>query len=95
MTADTPRPIPDRWRDAAGTHISLFCQIEQVAEHPEPSTLFSRLHQQGEVVGRGPDLVYVRFHGEAQVIAVLPRLLRVLDTAPEGCRCAPSIRRPD
>ncbi|MGH7751041.1 MAG: hypothetical protein ACREQ5_40690 [Candidatus Dormibacteria bacterium] len=85
MPADTPRPTPDRWRDAEGTHISLFCWIEQVAEHPEPGTLFSRLHQQGEVVGRGPDLVYVRFHGEGHVISVPPRLLRVLDTAPEGC----------
>ncbi|MDQ2788292.1 MAG: hypothetical protein M3Y73_00750, partial [Actinomycetota bacterium] len=85
MPADPPRPTPDRWRDAEGTHISLFSMIEQVAEHPEPGTLFSRLHQRGEVVGRGPDLVYVRFHGEGQVISVPPCLLRVLDTAPEGC----------
>jgi hypothetical protein len=84
MPADTPRPTQDRWRDAVGNHISLFCQIEQVTEYPEPRALFSRLHQQGEVVGRGPDTVYVRFHGEAQVISVPPRLLRVLDTAPEG-----------
>lgn len=34
MPADTPRPTPDRWRDSEGTHISLFCWIEQVAEHP-------------------------------------------------------------
>ncbi|MGH3784026.1 MAG: hypothetical protein ACRDRO_26275, partial [Pseudonocardiaceae bacterium] len=81
---DTPRPTQDRWSDAEGTHISLFSMIEQVAEHPEPGTLFSRLHRQGEVVGRGPDTVYVRFHGESHVISVPPRLLRVLDTAPEG-----------
>ncbi|MGH3601347.1 MAG: hypothetical protein ACRDQH_13925 [Pseudonocardiaceae bacterium] len=84
MPTDTPRPTQDRWSDAEGTHISLFCWIEQVTDHPQPGTLFSRLHQQGEVVGRGPDMVYVRFHGEGQVISVPPRLLRVLDTAPEG-----------
>ncbi len=84
MPAHTPRPIPDRWRDAEGAHISLFCWIEQVADHPDSGTLLSRLHQRGEVVGRGPDLVYVRFLGEGHVISVPPRLLRVLDTAPEG-----------
>lgn len=30
-----PRPVQDRWCDAEGVHISQFCWVEQVAEHPE------------------------------------------------------------
>ncbi|MGH3926919.1 MAG: hypothetical protein ACRDTT_29305 [Pseudonocardiaceae bacterium] len=57
------------------------CWVEQVAEHPEHGALFSRLHQRGEVVGRGPDVLYIRFEGEGQLISVLPRLVRLLPNA--------------
>ena len=60
----------------------LFCWVEQVAEHPERGALFSRLHQQGQVVGHGPDVLYVRFAGEGQLISV-PQLLRLLPNEPD------------
>ena len=85
MPADAPRPAQDRWSDIEGTPVSMFCGVEQVAEDPEPGTLFSRLHQHGQVVGGGPDLVYVRFQGERQMIGVPPGLVRVLDAAPGRC----------
>jgi hypothetical protein len=43
-----------------------------------------RLHQQGQVIGRGANLVYVIFDRGNQLIALRPHLLRVLDT-PDGC----------
>ena len=78
MTAESSRPVQDRWCDIDGAHLSLFCWVEQVAESPEPGALPSRLHQRGEVVGRGPDVLYVRFQGEGQLISVPPHLLRLL-----------------
>lgn len=83
MTADTPQPGQNRWCDAEGTPVSVFCWIEQVAEDLQQGPLFSRLRQHGEVIGKGPDLLYVRFRGEGQVIGVPPHLVRVLDTAPD------------
>ena len=78
MTAESSRPVQDRWCDIDGAHLSLFCWVEQVAASPEPGALPSRLHQRGEVVGRGPDVLYVRFQGEGQLISVPPHLLRLL-----------------
>ncbi|HEX5346433.1 MAG TPA: hypothetical protein VFW64_04930 [Pseudonocardiaceae bacterium] len=78
MAADAPLPAHGRWCDLEGTRITLFCRVQQVAENPEDESLFSRLHQRGEVVGRGLDLIYIRFDGEGQVIGVRPHLLRVL-----------------
>ncbi|HEX5348370.1 MAG TPA: hypothetical protein VFW64_14895 [Pseudonocardiaceae bacterium] len=80
MHADAPQQAQDRWCDAEGTRITLFCKVEQVAENPEDGALFSRLHQRGEVVGRSLDLIYIRFDGEGQVIGMRPRLLCVLST---------------
>ncbi|MGH3533192.1 MAG: hypothetical protein ACRDS0_09655 [Pseudonocardiaceae bacterium] len=85
MSAKAPQPAHGRWSDVEGDHISLFCWVEQVAENPEFGSLFSRLHQRGEVLGRGPDQVYVRFAGEGQLISVPPQLLRLLPDAPGGC----------
>lgn len=82
MPHEAPGPVQDRWCDVDGAHISLFCWIEQVAEHPEHSTLFSRLHQCGEVLGRGPDVLYVRFAGGGQLLGVAPALVRLLPDAP-------------
>jgi hypothetical protein len=83
MIADASQQDQNRWRDAEGNPVSVFCWIEQVAEDPRQGALFSRLRQRGEVVGKGPDLLYVRFAGEGQVIGVPPHLVRVLDTAPD------------
>ena len=35
MSADAPQAAQDRWCDAEGTRIALFCWVEQIAEHPE------------------------------------------------------------
>ena len=78
MPADARQGARDRWCDAEGTRIELFCWVEQVAEHPEPGALSSRLHQQGQVLGGGLDVLYVRFAGERQLIGVPPELLRLL-----------------
>jgi hypothetical protein len=83
MPADPPRAAQDRWCDAEGTRIALFCWVEQVAEHPDHGPPFSRLHQHGQVVGRGPSVLYVRFQGEDQLISVPPQLLRLTPDQPD------------
>jgi hypothetical protein len=87
MPADAPQGAQDRWCDVEGSRIALFCWVEQVDEHPDQGTLFSRLHQPGQVLGRGPKVLYVRFAGERQLISVPPELLRLLPNEPEQ-RCA-------
>jgi hypothetical protein len=82
VPADAPQTARDRWRDAEGTRIALFSWVEQIAEHPEREALFSRLHQQGQVLGHGRDVLYVRFASERQLISVPPELLRVLSHEP-------------
>lgn len=82
MSDAAPRPRCNPWCDAAGTPISLFCLMEQVEESAEPTALPSRLHQRGQVLGRGSDSLYVCFDG--QVISLQPHLVRVLDTTPTG-----------
>ncbi|MGH3589784.1 MAG: hypothetical protein ACRDRF_01945 [Pseudonocardiaceae bacterium] len=77
MPAATPRPVGDRWGDVEGRHISLFSLVEQAAESGPRGLLPSRLHQQGQVVGRGLDSLYVRFAGN-EVVSLSPRLLRLL-----------------
>ncbi|MDQ2792141.1 MAG: hypothetical protein M3Y73_21470 [Actinomycetota bacterium] len=84
MSAEAPQPAHGQWSDVEGAHISLFCWVEQVADNPESGALFSRLHQRGEVLGRGPDQLYVRFAGEGQLISVPPRLLRLLPDERDG-----------
>lgn len=84
MPDAAPGPVQGRWCDVEGAQISLFCWVEQVAENPEQGTLFSRLHQRGEVLGRGPDVLHVRFAGEGQLIGVAPPLVRLLPEGPGG-----------
>ncbi|MGH3767015.1 MAG: hypothetical protein ACRDS0_06855 [Pseudonocardiaceae bacterium] len=81
MPAPASQPTNDRWCDIEGNHISLFCRVEQVASSPEPGCLPSRLHQQGHVVGRGLDSLFVRFSDNA-LISVPPELLRLLSDRP-------------
>lgn len=60
-------PAPRRWCDVDGNHIALFCWVEQVMEDREPGVLPSRLHQRGQVLGRGPHSLYVSFSGNVMV----------------------------
>ncbi|MGH3692611.1 MAG: hypothetical protein ACRDRX_01155 [Pseudonocardiaceae bacterium] len=83
MSAAVPRPVRDPWCDIDNTPIVLFCKVEQVVDSTEPTALPSRLHQHGQVVGRGLESLYVRFP-DHQVISLRPHLVRVLDTAPDG-----------
>lgn len=83
MPAATPRPVGDRLGDVEGSHISLFSLVEQVIDSAPRGLLPSRLHQQGQVVGRGVDSVYVRFE-DNEVVSLSPRLLRLLAEAPGG-----------
>ncbi|MDQ2883100.1 MAG: hypothetical protein M3Y48_18465 [Actinomycetota bacterium] len=83
MATET-RPAQDRWCDVEGDHISLFCWVEQVAEDPEQGALFSRLHQRGQVLGRGLHSLYVCFSDNA-LLSLPPRLLRLLPDAPGEC----------
>jgi hypothetical protein len=82
MPTEIPQPARDRWCDIDGNHVAIFSWVEQVAEHPERRALFSRLHQQGEVIGRGPDVLYVRFQGEWKMSSVSPKLVRLLPKQP-------------
>lgn len=82
--ASPARPASDPWRDAVGTPIPLQSRVEQVTVDTEHGALPSRLHRQGQVVGRGTNLLYVRFDHDSQLIALRPHLLRVLNT-PDGC----------
>jgi hypothetical protein len=84
MPPAAPRPAQGRWCDVNGTHVSLFCRIEQVAESTEGTVRPSRLHEQGQVLGWDLDSLYVCFT-DNQVISLRPPLVRVLDTAPSGC----------
>ncbi len=83
MPAPAPQPAPGRWCDVDGVPIALFSQVEQVSDGAEPRALSSRLHQQGQVVGRGCESLLVCFPGN-QVISLRPDLVRVLDAAPDG-----------
>ena len=87
MPADASQATRDRWCDVEGSRITLFCWVEQVAEHPDHGALFSRLHQSGQILGRGPGVLYVRFAGECQLISVPPELLRLLPNEPEQRWC--------
>ncbi len=82
MPTATPRPAHDGWCDIDGSHISLFCGVEQVGEAPEPGALPSRLHQRGQVLGRSPGSLYVCFP-DNQVVSVSPQLLRLLPATPD------------
>lgn len=84
MPTSPLHPASDPWRDAEGTHISFQSRVEQVTVDIEHGALACRLHQQGQVIGRGTNLVYVLFDRGNQMIALRPHLLRVLDT-PDGC----------
>jgi hypothetical protein len=83
------RPGYDPWRDAEGTPIPNGCHVEQVGVSKERGALPSRLHQRGQVVGRGTNRLYVRFESDDQLITLRPHLLRVLTVEAELALLAP------
>ncbi|MGH7261147.1 MAG: hypothetical protein ACREI9_10760 [Nitrospiraceae bacterium] len=84
MPARPPRPAYDPWRDVEGTHIPGQCRVEQIAVSKEYGALPSRLHQQGLVLGRGTNRLYVRFDGDDKLVSLRPHLVRVLTTPGGG-----------
>ena len=77
-------PASDPWRDAEGNHISLQCRVEQVAVDKIHGALRDRLHERGQVIGRGPHLIYVLFDRADQLIALRPHHVRVIDGSDAG-----------
>jgi hypothetical protein len=82
MPADTPQAARDR--GAMLKVVGLRCSA---GWNRSPSTRSTGrccpgLHQQGQVFGRGPDVLYVRFAGERQLFSVPPGLLRLLTNEP-------------
>jgi hypothetical protein len=67
-------------RDVEDTPIPVHARVVQVAVDEEGGALGSRLHQRGEVLGRGPHLLHVRFEGDEDTVALRPDLVRVLIT---------------
>ncbi|MGH3754009.1 MAG: hypothetical protein ACRDRP_15190 [Pseudonocardiaceae bacterium] len=83
MPTPPPRPAADPWRDADGTPIPEQCRVEQATVDEQHGTLPCRLHQQGQVTGRGTTLLYILFDHGNQLIALRPHLVRVVPT-PDG-----------
>ena len=81
MPTPPPQPASDPWRDAKGTPIPLQSRVEQVTVDKGHGALPSRLHQQGQVIGRGTHLIYVRFDHGGQRIALRPHHVRVIETS--------------
>ncbi|MGH3872566.1 MAG: hypothetical protein ACRDSR_13845 [Pseudonocardiaceae bacterium] len=83
MTARPPRPGYDPWRDTHGAPIPQHCRIEQIAVGKSYGALPSRLHKQGQVLGRGTTRLTVQFDNEDTVVGIRPHLVCVL-TAPSS-----------
>jgi len=82
MPADA-QGAQDQWCDVEGSRIALFCWVEQIIEHSGPGGAVLPITPAGQVLGRGPGVLYVRFAGERQLISVPPELLRLLPNEPE------------
>lgn len=74
-TDDTGLPY---LRDIDGTPIPFKCVVELVTVDEEHGAPRFRLHQQGQAIGRGTHLLYVRFRDDT--VALRPDLVRVLTT---------------
>lgn len=61
MPARPSRAAYDPWRGAHGAPIPQQCRIEQIAVEKVHGALPSRLHKQGEVLGRGLTRLNVLF----------------------------------
>ncbi len=82
MSTPALRSDHHRWYDADGTHISLFRWVEQIMEDSDPGVLPSRLHERGQVLGRGLHSLYVCFSDDV-LVSLPPHLLRLLPDAPD------------
>ncbi|MGH4011290.1 MAG: hypothetical protein ACRDTH_24540 [Pseudonocardiaceae bacterium] len=80
----SPRPPFNPWRDIDDTPIPQQCRIQQVEVSKNFGALPSRLHQQGQVIGRGQSRLIVRFDHENDLVRIRPHVVRVL-TTPGGC----------
>ena len=80
MPARPRRPAYDPWRDTDGNPIPQPCRIHQAAVHKGHGALPSRLHKQGQVLGRGTTRLTAQFDGEDTVASLRPHLVRVLTT---------------
>jgi len=69
----------DPWRDADDTPIPPQCRVVQIAIDKQYGALPSRLHQQGQVLGRGINRLIVRFDDNT-TLNIRPHLVRVLTT---------------
>ncbi|MGH3720993.1 MAG: hypothetical protein ACRDRI_19535 [Pseudonocardiaceae bacterium] len=81
-----PTPVPlaaNPPRDVDGTVIPLQSRVEQVAVDKAYGALPSRLHQYGQVVGQGADLLCVRFDREYSLTSLRPYLVRLVKV-PDG-----------
>lgn len=74
----TQPATPDPWLDADGVHLFDHCRVEQIGVDPEDGALASRLFWCGEVMGRGPDRVNVRFDGSGKLASIAARRLRFI-----------------
>ena len=68
----------DRWRDVDGTHVPVGAQVEQTEVDARRGAPRSRLHQRGQVIGRGTTRLVVRFEGEDHTVRIRPHLVRVI-----------------
>ena len=77
-----PLPTPPRRSDVEGSHIALFCWVEQVMKATNPGLLPTRLHQRGQVVGRSINSLYVCFPDNG-LLTLSPHVLRLLADTPD------------
>lgn len=63
-------------RDVDGTPTPFQGRVEQVAVEEDHGAL----HAQGKVIGRGTHRVYARVARDQEMIALRPRLVRVIPT---------------
>jgi hypothetical protein len=78
-----PAQAYDPWRDADGASIPEHGRIEQIDVSKKHGALPSRLHKQGQVLGRGTTRLIVQFDNEHKVASIRPHLVRVLMTRSE------------
>ncbi|MGH3426508.1 MAG: hypothetical protein ACRDQZ_02860, partial [Mycobacteriales bacterium] len=59
------------------------CRVEEIEVAKEYGALPSRLHKQGQVLGRGTTRLNVRFDNEDKPVSIRPHLVRVLEAPGE------------
>ena len=83
-TADVDATNLPVLRDVDGTPIPFQSWVQQVTVDEEYGGHALRLHQQGQAIGRGTRLLYVRFACDRETVALRPDLVRVVRTTPDG-----------